>query len=83
MQTDSFSDACHNLKNVLDRVAPDRGTTLITCRNCEDAVLMPLDTYNSLMETLHFWRSPANVVHLQRSIAQYQDGKAQEQDKKS
>lgn len=41
MQTVSFSDACHNLKNVLDRVALDRGTTLITCRNREDAVVIP------------------------------------------
>lgn len=41
MQTVSFSDACHNLKNVLDRVALDRGTTLITHRNREDAVVIP------------------------------------------
>jgi antitoxin YefM len=29
---------------------------------------MSLDTYNSLMETVHLLRSPANAAHLQRSL---------------
>ena len=57
-------------KSVLDRVASDKDTTLITRGNGEDAVVMSLDTYNSLMETLHLLQSPANIAHLQRSIAQ-------------
>ncbi|MFC2503457.1 MAG: type II toxin-antitoxin system Phd/YefM family antitoxin [Cardiobacterium sp.] len=76
MQTISFSDACDNLKNVLDRVAHDKSTTRITRRNGEDAVVMSLDTYNSLMETLHLLKTPANAAHLQRSITQYHSGAA-------
>ena len=78
MQTISFSDACDNLKNVLDRVAHDKSTARITRRNGEDAVVMSLDTYNSLMETVHLLRSPANAAHLQRSIAQYHAGQQRE-----
>ena len=77
MQTISFSDARSNLKNVLDRVANDRDTTLITRRNGEDAVVMSLDTYNSLMETLHLLQSPANAAHLARAIAEHRSGQAQ------
>lgn len=80
MQTISFSDARSNLKHVLDRVANDRDTTLITRRNGEDAVVMSLDTYNSLMETLHLLRTPANAAHLARSIAQYQSGEVSPQE---
>ena len=80
MQTISFSDARSNLKQVLDRVANDRDTTLITRRNGEDAVVMSLDTYNSLMETLHLLRTPANAAHLARSIAEYQSGKVSPQE---
>ena len=36
---------------------------------------MSLDTFNSLMETVHLLRSPANAAHLERSIAQYRGGK--------
>ena len=57
MQTISFSDARNNLKHVLDRVANDRDITLITRRNGEDAVVMSLDTYNSLTETLHLLKN--------------------------
>jgi antitoxin YefM len=31
---------------------------------------MSLDTTNSLMETVHLLRSPANAAHLQRSLEQ-------------
>lgn len=80
MQTISFSDACDNLKNVLDRVAHDKSTARITRRNGEDAVVMSLDTYNSLTETLHLLKTPANAAHLQRSIAQYQSGQTAPQE---
>jgi antitoxin YefM len=35
---------------------------------------MSLDTYNSLMETVHLLRSPANAAHLQRSLEQADRG---------
>jgi antitoxin YefM len=35
---------------------------------------MSLDTYNSLMETVHLLRSPANAAHLQRSLEQAERG---------
>ncbi|WP_280571226.1 type II toxin-antitoxin system Phd/YefM family antitoxin, partial [Chromohalobacter sp. 296-RDG] len=39
-------------------------------------VVMSLDYYNSLMETVHLLRSPANAEHLSKSIAQYKAGQA-------
>jgi antitoxin YefM len=74
MQTISFSDARNQLKQVLDRVAADADYTVITRRDAEDAVVMSLDSFNSLMETVHLLRSPANAEHLARSIAQYRQG---------
>ncbi len=41
---------------------------------------MSLDYYNSLMETVHLLRSPANAEHLNKSIAQYKAGKATERE---
>jgi len=66
------------LKAVLDDVAEDADCTVITRRDAEDAVVMSLDHYNGLMETLHLLKSPANVAHLQKSIEQYQSGKVNE-----
>ncbi|MAJ70706.1 MAG: type II toxin-antitoxin system prevent-host-death family antitoxin, partial [Alteromonadaceae bacterium TMED7] len=44
-------------------------------RDSEDAVVMSLDYYNSLMETVHLLRSPANAEQLNRSIAQFKAAK--------
>ncbi|MGE4339769.1 MAG: type II toxin-antitoxin system Phd/YefM family antitoxin [Pigmentiphaga sp.] len=76
MKIVSFSEARNSLKKVLDAVVNDADTTIITRRDAEDAVVMSLDYYNGLMETVHLLRSPANVKHLTRSIEQYRAGKA-------
>lgn len=64
MQVVSFSEARESFKAVLDRVEADADVTLITRRHAQGAVVMSLDTYNSLMETVHLLRSPANAAHL-------------------
>ena len=74
MQVVSFSDARESFKAVLDRVEADADVTLITRRHAQSAVVMSLDTYNRLMETVHLLRSPANAAHLQRSIDQADRG---------
>lgn len=74
MRIISFTEARNSLKAVLDNVVNDADTTIITRRDAEDAVVMSLDYYNSLMETVYLLRSPANADHLNKSIAQYRDG---------
>ncbi len=72
MNVVSFSQARNSLKTVLDSVVNDADCTIISRRDAEDAVVMSLNYYNSLMETVHLLRSPANAAHLAKSIAQYQ-----------
>jgi antitoxin YefM len=71
----SFSEARNNLKAVLDRVVEDTDYTIITRRDAEDAVVMSLEFFNSLLETVHLLKSPTNAAHLERSIAQFKQGK--------
>jgi antitoxin YefM len=75
MRVISFSEARNALKSVLDDVVNDAECTIITRRNAEDAVVMSLESYNSLMETVHLLKSPANAAHLAESIDQYKSGK--------
>lgn len=76
----TFSEARRQLKAVLNRVVEDADYTVITRRDADDAVLMSLDTFNSLQETVHLLRCPANAIHLERSIAQYRQGQVTEHD---
>ena len=80
MQVVSFSEARSNLKTVLDRVVEDADYTIVTRRDAPDAVVMSLDMFNSLLETVHLLKSPANAARLERSIAKYKAGKAVERD---
>lgn len=80
MKIVSFSEARNSLKSVLDAVVNDADTTIITRRDASDAVVMSLDYFNSLMETVHLLRSPANAEHLGRSIEQYRAGMAKPQE---
>lgn len=78
MRTISYSEAREHLKGVLDQVVEDADYTVITRRDAEDAVVMSLDAFNSLLETVHLLRSPANASHLQTSIEQYRANQATE-----
>lgn len=80
MRIVSFTQARNSLKAVLDSVVDDADTAVITRRDSEDAVVMSLDYYNSLMETVHLLRSPANAEHLNRSIEQFKSGKVTRRD---
>ncbi|QIC17644.1 type II toxin-antitoxin system prevent-host-death family antitoxin [Providencia vermicola] len=80
MKTISFSEARNNLKSVLDRVVDDTDTTIITPRDSEDAGVMSLEYYNSLMETVYLLHSPANAEHLNKSIAQFKAGKVKKRE---
>ena len=78
MRVINFSDARSQFKQVIDRVVSDCDVAIISRRDAEDAVVMSLNTYNSMMETLHLLKSPANVKHLEKSVAQYRKGQAKE-----
>jgi antitoxin YefM len=66
-----FSDARNQFKQVIDQVVADCDVTIISRRDADDAVVMSLDTYNSMMETFHLLKSPANLKHLEKSLGQY------------
>jgi antitoxin YefM len=80
MRVVTFSEARNKLKAILDRVVNDADYTVITRRDADDAVVMSLEYFNSLLETVHLLKSPANAAHLERSIAQYKQGQLIEQD---
>tara|TARA_B110001450_G_scaffold229127_1_gene229497 strand:+ start:254 stop:508 length:255 start_codon:yes stop_codon:yes gene_type:complete len=74
MRVVNFSEARNKLKKVLDQVVNDADYTIISRRDADDAVVMSLDQFNGLMETVHLLKSPANATHLAKSIKQYQKG---------
>ena len=80
MKVVTYSQARNNLKRILDRVVDDADYTVITRRDAEDTVVMSLDYFNSLLETVHLLKSPANAAHLARSIEQFKQGQVTEKE---
>jgi antitoxin YefM len=76
MQVISYSEARNSLKAVLDGVNENADITIINRRDGGDAVVMSLDHYQQMAETLYLLSSPSNAQHLAESIKQYRAGKA-------
>jgi antitoxin YefM len=75
MRVVNFSEARNGLKKIIDSVVADMDYAVISRRDAPDAVLMSLDTFNSILETVHLLKVPANAVHLAKSIDQLRKGK--------
>jgi antitoxin YefM len=53
---------------VPDRVCDDREVVIVRRRNHRDVALIPADERESLMETAHLLRSPANAKRLLQAL---------------
>lgn len=75
----SFAEVESDFENLLNSVVIRDSVAIIARQDAPDAVVMSLDTYNSIMETAYLLKSPANAQRLARSIAQHKAGDAVEQ----
>jgi len=74
MRVIHFSEARMQFKQVIDQAVADQDVAIISRGDGEDAVLMSLSIYSSMIETFHLLKSPANVKHLEKSLKQYRQG---------
>lgn len=72
----TFSDARAGLKSAMDAVCADHSPTIITRPRGEHVVMMSLEDFNSMQETMHLLSSPKNAARLMESIAQLHAGGA-------
>lgn len=68
----SFGKARNNLKQVLDQVHENSETMTIVRKKGRNAVIMPEQEYNQLMETMYVLQSPKNAERLLESVRQLQ-----------
>ena len=62
----------------MDRVCESRAPLVVTRQNGEPVVMLSLVEFESLEETLHLLRDPANAERLLRSIKEAEAGKLAE-----
>lgn len=76
----TYTDARANLKDVMDQAINDHREVVITRRKGEAVVVVSLEDWSSINETLHLLSTPANAERLRRSIAELDAGKGAERE---
>ena len=74
MKIMTYTESRARYAEVLDQVVNDREEIVITRQGHESVVIMALDEYESLMETVYLMQSPENARHLRESIARHRAG---------
>ncbi len=70
----NFTEFRTALKKFLDNVENNHETLVIKRKSGKGAVMISLDEYNSIMETVHLLSSKANADRLYESIQQMKKG---------
>jgi antitoxin YefM len=70
----NYSELRASLKKYLDRVEENHETLIVKRGSGKGAVIISLEEFNSIMETLHLLSSRANAERLFESITQMKDG---------
>ena len=71
----NFTEFRTELKKYLDNVELNNETLVIKRNSGKGTVMISLDEYNSIMETVHLLTSKANADRLYESIQQMKEGK--------
>ena len=71
----NYSEFRTRLKKYLDSVEDDNETLIIKRKSGKGTVMISLQEYNSIMETLHLLSSRKNAERLYESIQQMKSGK--------
>lgn len=71
----NFTEFRTDLKRFLDSVEDNNETLIIKRKSGKGTVLISMEEYNSIMETLHLLSSKKNADRLYDSIQQMKEGK--------
>ena len=76
----NYSEFREKLKKYLDDVEDNNETLIIKRKSGKGAVMISLDEYNSIMETMHLLSSKSNADKLHDSIRQMNEGNTVQKD---
>jgi len=74
MKTISYSQSRQNYASVLESVIADREEVVVTRAGHDPVVIVSLEDYESLKETAHLLKNPANARRLLQSIERLESG---------
>ncbi len=76
----SYTELRQHLARFMDEVCDSGAPLVITRQNARPVVMLSLEEFESIEETLHLLRNPANAARLLRSIEDADAGRLVEHD---
>ncbi len=80
MDAISYTAARANLAKMMEQVCNDHAPVIITHKRKPAVVMISLEDYQAMEETIYLLRSPANAQYLLDSIAELEAGKGIKQE---
>ena len=80
MEAIAYSNVRKNLAKNMEQVCDEHEPLIITRKNASSVVMMSLEDYNAMEETMYLLRNPANAERLMASINEFEQGKFKERE---
>ncbi|PID76707.1 MAG: type II toxin-antitoxin system prevent-host-death family antitoxin [Deltaproteobacteria bacterium] len=78
METITYTSARNNLAKTMERVCDTHSPVIITHEPDNSVIMISLEDFQALEETVYLLRSPANACRLLESITELNTGKGLE-----
>ena len=80
MDAITYTQARKNFTAVMNQVCEDHAPVIITRQSQQPVVMMSLQDYSAIEETLYLLRSPKNAQRLYKALDELKQGKYQSHD---
>lgn len=80
MEAATYTQVRKNFAHVMNRVCDNHNPIIITRQNASPVVMVSLEDYNAIEETLYLFRSPGNAVRLSKALQELENKKYQSKD---
>lgn len=80
MEAIAYSNVRKNLAKSMERVCDEHEPLIITRKNANSVVMLSLEDYNAMEETMYLLQNPANALRLMTSIKEFEKGKFKERE---
>ncbi len=80
MDAITYTQARKNFTSVMNQVCDDHAPIIITRQSERPVVMMSLEDYSAMKETMYLLKSPANAQRLYKALEQLKEGKYQKRD---
>ena len=80
MDAITYTQARKNFSSVMNQVCDDHAPIIITRQSERPVVMMSLEDYSAMEETMYLLKSPANAQRLYKALEKLKEGKYQQRD---